>query len=143
MTVYHNKAPIVSIILRTQQGVLESDRTSIFCRGSSNYLKTACNTIAPSMAQDASLPMTPTRPPSSTGGDYRDDDAQFCVVDVPSNSIYASISRLLLNGQYSDMIIRCGGNDFRAHRAIVCPQSSFFDKALSGPFAVCSTAHKS
>jgi hypothetical protein len=34
------------------------------------------------------------------------------------------------------MTIRCGGRDFKAHRAVVCSQSPFFDRALSGGFLV-------
>jgi len=34
------------------------------------------------------------------------------------------------------MTITCGGMEFKAHRAIVCPQSRFFDAALSGGFKV-------
>ncbi|KAK0644242.1 BTB/POZ protein, partial [Cercophora newfieldiana] len=41
---------------------------------------------------------------------------------------------LLFSPKYSDMTITCRGEEFKAHRAIVCPQSPFFDAALSGSF---------
>jgi hypothetical protein len=34
------------------------------------------------------------------------------------------------------MVIRCGGHEFKTHRAIVCTQSPFFNKALTGGFSV-------
>ncbi|RMJ09221.1 hypothetical protein CDV36_011168 [Fusarium kuroshium] len=71
--------------------------------------------------------------PSSTGNDYRDEEDDgidaFC-----ATSIHASLSTLLHNEKFSDMTIRCGGREFKAHRAIVCTQSKFFDRALSSNF---------
>ncbi|KAJ4327196.1 Kelch-like protein 10 [Fusarium piperis] len=71
--------------------------------------------------------------PSSTGNEYRDEDndaiGAFC-----ATSIYASLATLLQSEKFSDMTIRCGGRDFKAHRAVVCTQSSFFDRALSSNF---------
>ncbi|KAI9863346.1 MAG: hypothetical protein M1813_003788 [Trichoglossum hirsutum] len=51
-------------------------------------------------------------------------------------SIYASLASLLFNDKYSDLMITCGGRTFRAHRAIVCPQTAFFAKACDGSFKV-------
>jgi hypothetical protein len=56
--------------------------------------------------------------------------------NLRTTSIFASLSALRLSEKFSDMTIRCGGRDFKAHRAIVCSQSSFFDGALSGGFSV-------
>ncbi|KAI8723182.1 BTB domain-containing protein [Fusarium sp. LHS14.1] len=71
--------------------------------------------------------------PSSTGNEYRDEEDDgvdaFC-----ATSIYASLSTLLHSEKFSDMTIRCGGREFKAHRAIVCTQSTFFDRALSSNF---------
>ncbi|RSL71874.1 hypothetical protein CEP54_001185 [Fusarium duplospermum] len=73
--------------------------------------------------------------PSSTGNEYRDEEDDgidaFC-----ATSIHASLSTLLHSEKFSDMTIRCGGRDFKAHRAIVCTQSKFFDRALSSNFKV-------
>ncbi|KAI8689635.1 BTB domain-containing protein [Fusarium sp. Ph1] len=70
--------------------------------------------------------------PSSTGNEYRDEEDgidAFC-----ATSIHASLSKLLHSEKFSDMTIRCGGREFKAHRAIICTQSSFFDRALSSNF---------
>lgn len=73
--------------------------------------------------------------PSSTGNEHRDEEDDgidaFC-----ATSIHASLSKLLHSEKFSDMTIRCGGREFKAHRAIVCTQSSFFDRALSSNFKV-------
>ncbi|KAL1836765.1 hypothetical protein VTJ49DRAFT_4705 [Mycothermus thermophilus] len=54
-------------------------------------------------------------------------------------SLYSSLTSLFKSEKFSDMTIRCGGREFKAHRAIVCPQSPFFDKAMSGAFAEART----
>ncbi|RPA74484.1 hypothetical protein BJ508DRAFT_191841, partial [Ascobolus immersus RN42] len=41
---------------------------------------------------------------------------------------------LLKTGQYSDLTIRCGDQEFRVHKAVVCPQSSFFAACTDGGF---------
>lgn len=62
------------------------------------------------------------------------------IEDLRTTSIYSAFSSLLGSEKFSNMIIRCGGREFKAHRAIVCSQSPFFDRALTGGFAV-STFH--
>ena len=57
--------------------------------------------------------------------------------DMPTTSLFASLGKLYASEKYSDMNIVCGGETFHAHRAVVCSQSPFFDKALSGGFSVC------
>jgi hypothetical protein len=42
---------------------------------------------------------------------------------------YMQISRLRDNGAYSDLTIKCGDAEFRVHKCIVCPQSTFFRNA--------------
>ncbi|KAH8811099.1 hypothetical protein F5884DRAFT_830995 [Xylogone sp. PMI_703] len=77
--------------------------------------------------------MSPTSRTSSVGADYRDEEHGI-IKDLRTTALYSSIEKLLFNEKFSDMIIRCGGRDFKAHRAVVCTQSSFFDKALTGGF---------
>ncbi|KAM4054483.1 BTB/POZ domain-containing protein [Hirsutella rhossiliensis] len=57
----------------------------------------------------------------------------------PLDGVYHSLKTLLLDHKYADLVIRCGGQDFKAHRAIVCPQSSFFAKACDNGFKEAET----
>lgn len=50
--------------------------------------------------------------------------------------IHARLLSLFLSDKFADMTIRCGEREFKVHRAIVCSQSSFFDRAMSGNFLV-------
>ncbi|KAH6624043.1 BTB/POZ protein [Chaetomium sp. MPI-SDFR-AT-0129] len=56
------------------------------------------------------------------------------IEELRTTSFYRPLSSLLGSEKFSDMRIRCGGREFPAHRAIVCPQSSFFDAALTSGF---------
>ena len=86
-------------------------------------------------AQRTLWPQSEHRPPSSTGEDHRDSDHDV-VDEIRTASIHASLATLLLSEKFSDMIIRCGGREFKAHRAIICSQSSFFDRAFTVNFKV-------
>lgn len=46
----------------------------------------------------------------------------------PSDAIYRALKGLLIDDSYSDLVVKCGGREFRVHRAIVCTQSTFFAK---------------
>jgi len=54
--------------------------------------------------------------------------------------LYESLGSLCGKEKYSDLTVVCGSGDdsriFKLHRAIVCPQSEFFEKACSGGFQV-------
>ena len=44
--------------------------------------------------------------------------------------------QMLTSGDFSDLIIKCRGQERRVHRVIVCGQSSVFKTMYSGPFVV-------
>ncbi|EAW11461.1 BTB/POZ domain-containing protein [Aspergillus clavatus NRRL 1] len=48
------------------------------------------------------------------------------------SSLLTALSRK--NGSFSDFQVKCGASTFSLHRCIVCPQSRFFDKAMSSQF---------
>lgn len=58
------------------------------------------------------------------------------VAELRAVAIFRSLCELRRSDKFADMTIRCGGRDFKAHRAVVCSQSPFFDRALSGGFLV-------
>ncbi|KAI9784670.1 MAG: hypothetical protein M1816_000786 [Peltula sp. TS41687] len=43
--------------------------------------------------------------------------------------IRTGLKGYLTSSKYSDLIIRCGGQEFKVHKVILCGQSKFFDKA--------------
>ncbi|OBR05623.1 BTB/POZ domain-containing protein [Colletotrichum higginsianum IMI 349063] len=60
--------------------------------------------------------------------------------DVRTTSVFKALSSFFMSENFSDMKITCGGGVYSAHRVVVCGQSSFFDKALSGTFKEAATA---
>lgn len=42
------------------------------------------------------------------------------------------------SSKYSDLVIRCGDREFKVHRAVVCPRSTFFAAACDGYFKASS-----
>lgn len=55
---------------------------------------------------------------------------------MDSDALPSMLGELLVSGDYSDFTITCKGRTFNVHRAVVCPQSSFFAAALNGRFLV-------
>ncbi|KAK0509752.1 hypothetical protein JMJ35_008146 [Cladonia borealis] len=54
--------------------------------------------------------------------------------DIHKSGIVTGLQNLLSSSQYSDMIIRSGSEEFKVHRAIICPRSKFFAAACNGLF---------
>jgi hypothetical protein len=52
----------------------------------------------------------------------------------PNN--HASVMEHLRGNTLSDMTIQCHGRVYHANRDVVCPKSSFFDRAMNGYFKV-------
>ncbi|KAL8656188.1 MAG: hypothetical protein Q9210_000415 [Variospora velana] len=48
--------------------------------------------------------------------------------------ITGRLASLLESGQYSDLTIKVGEQQFHVHRMMVCPQSKFFEAACNGKF---------
>ena len=55
---------------------------------------------------------------------------------VATSMIYAALRPLYESGKLSDLTVTCGGQQFLVHKAIVCSQSPFFDKACNSGFRV-------
>ncbi|KAH6958091.1 BTB/POZ protein [Fusarium avenaceum] len=92
--------------------------------------------MAHNQAAGSEIPQAPLdgiRTPSSAGSRYRE-DGHSDIDDFCGTSIHAALSTLLGSDKFSDMTIICGGREFKAHRAVVCTQSSFFDKAMCSNF---------
>ncbi|KAK7214707.1 hypothetical protein V2G26_002710 [Clonostachys chloroleuca] len=51
----------------------------------------------------------------------------------------SSLQRLFSSGSYSDLTILCGGSQYKVHRALVCPRSSFFEAACRNNFKEAET----
>lgn len=47
--------------------------------------------------------------------------------------------RLLSTGVFSDVTVRCEGREWNLHKAILCKDSTFFRKELTGNWAVRQT----
>ncbi|MCJ1450412.1 hypothetical protein MMC28_000743 [Mycoblastus sanguinarius] len=56
--------------------------------------------------------------------------------NVHQERMVAGLSAVLESTKYSDLTVHCGPEEFKIHRAIVCPRSNFFDKLCSGGFKV-------
>ena len=57
--------------------------------------------------------------------------------DIHKSGIVKGLQNLLTSSEYSDLIIRSGSEEFKVHRAIICPRSKFFAAACKGLFQVC------
>ena len=57
--------------------------------------------------------------------------------DIHKSGIVKGLQNLMTSSEYSDLIIRSGCEEFKVHRAIICPRSTFFAAACNGPFRVC------
>ncbi|KAF5685941.1 amino acid transport gap1 [Fusarium circinatum] len=51
-----------------------------------------------------------------------------------------ALVNLLKTGAYSDLTISCGKDQYRVHKAIICPRSHFFEAACDGEFKEAQTS---
>lgn len=47
-------------------------------------------------------------------------------LERPRGAVADMWGRYLESGEYSDFLISCSGRDFRVHRLVICPKSSYF-----------------
>ncbi|VUC32711.1 unnamed protein product [Clonostachys rosea] len=59
--------------------------------------------------------------------------------DEPVKELTSSLQRLFKNESYSDLTILCGGSQYKVHRALICPRSSFFEAACRNNFKEAKT----
>lgn len=57
--------------------------------------------------------------------------------DIHKENMAAGIKSVFESSKYSDFTIRCRGKEFKVHRIILCPRSTFFAAACDGDFKVC------
>ncbi|CAF9909829.1 hypothetical protein IMSHALPRED_008480 [Imshaugia aleurites] len=62
------------------------------------------------------------------------------MADSHHRGLTRSVSGILESSKYSDLTVRCGADEFKLHRAIVCPRSEFFAAACDGPFQEVETS---
>ncbi|KKZ61492.1 hypothetical protein EMCG_03908 [[Emmonsia] crescens] len=55
------------------------------------------------------------------------------------SSLEQTLSRICETGLFSDLTLHCQSKTFAVHRCIVCLQSEFFNKGLTGEFKEAST----
>ncbi|KAF4337301.1 hypothetical protein FBEOM_8814 [Fusarium beomiforme] len=70
---------------------------------------------------------------SSESFDQMDDEETFAVDDICAATTRGSFYKILSEGHYSDISVVCRGKEFKIHRAIVCTQSGWFEKAFLSP----------
>lgn len=73
--------------------------------------------------------------PRESGLECRNGNHEY-IEESKGTSIHTALSTLFHSEKFSDMIIVCGDRQFKTHRAVVCTQSPFFDKAMSGDYKV-------
>lgn len=72
----------------------------------------------------------------STERSVRDQKAYDTMSDIHMENMAAGIKSVFESSKYSDLTIRCKGNEFKVHRNILCPRSTFFTAACDGEFKV-------
>lgn len=57
------------------------------------------------------------------------------------DSLVRGIADLLRTGNFSDLEVKCGGESFKVHRAVVCTRSTVMARQCSGGFMVSQVMH--
>ncbi|KAF1982460.1 hypothetical protein K402DRAFT_195539 [Aulographum hederae CBS 113979] len=69
----------------------------------------------------------------SEGTFHGDDDFMRIKDETPPglHSLTYGLNSALESGQFSDLTIRGGGEEWKAHKVVMCPQSEYFAKACA------------
>ncbi|KAF6235108.1 hypothetical protein HO173_006735 [Letharia columbiana] len=62
------------------------------------------------------------------------------MADIHKDRLLASNELLWTSQKYSDMTIRCGSKEYKVHRSVICPRSTFFAAACNGEFMEAKSA---
>ncbi|KAI0398402.1 hypothetical protein F5Y17DRAFT_1853 [Xylariaceae sp. FL0594] len=54
--------------------------------------------------------------------------------DQQNKELLGSLEKLYTGGDFSDLTIACGEETYLVHKAVLCPQSDFFDRICKSPF---------
>ena len=58
------------------------------------------------------------------------------MVNEHSEAIISDLTTLLNDTHFSDIVLRCEGHDFKAHKCILSSRSKYFATVCSGSFQV-------
>ena len=61
------------------------------------------------------------------------------MTDQYPEAIISDLTRLLNDSRFSDLVLRCEGQDFKVHKCILALRSPYFATACSGEFQVRSS----
>ncbi|KAK8137920.1 hypothetical protein PG984_001300 [Apiospora sp. TS-2023a] len=78
--------------------------------------------------------MSEQNPKKRKAEDESPDPEVGFTVDSAMHNVRNSDKRLLETGEFSDVLVECGGTVWRLHKSILCTRSSYFAKALAGQF---------
>ncbi|KAI9821441.1 MAG: hypothetical protein M1826_000677 [Phylliscum demangeonii] len=60
--------------------------------------------------------------------------SEMATATAHADATLAALRKMFQSGAYSDLVIRCHGQEFRVHRSVVCPRSTFFETACASGF---------
>ena len=63
------------------------------------------------------------------------------MADIHKDRVITGNVSLWASQLYSDITVRCGSTEYKLHRSIICPRSTFFAAACKEEFMV-SISHK-